>query len=227
MKKFYRIILLLITFIILSTYIPRNLNVVSKKNNKFFKIKNIEVKNNILIDEKLIKNKLLKIHNKSIFFIKVKDIEIALKDIDFLDTFEIKKKYPDTLFIKIYETKPIAILFKNKTKYFLDSSQNLINFDEKKNNKKLPTIFGVNAENNFILFYNQLNNNNFPKNKIKNLYFFQIDRWDLQLTNGQIIKFPGSNVEEAIKKSIKLLDHEDFKNYNTIDLRVDGKIVVE
>ena len=32
---------------------------------------------------------------------------------------------------------------------------------------------------------------------------------------------------DAIKKSIELLKREDFKNYNIIDLRVDGKIIVE
>ena len=35
------------------------------------------------------------------------------------------------------------------------------------------------------------------------------------------------DIETAIKKSIELLDREDFKNYNIIDLRVDGKIIVE
>jgi len=34
-------------------------------------------------------------------------------------------------------------------------------------------------------------------------------------------------VEDAIKKSIELLDRKDFQNYNIIDLRVDGKIIVE
>jgi len=34
-------------------------------------------------------------------------------------------------------------------------------------------------------------------------------------------------VEDAIKKSIELLDRDDFENYNIIDLRIHGKIVVE
>ena len=62
--------------------------------------------------------------------------------------------------------------------------------------------------------------------KIKNFYYFQIGRWDLQLLNNKIIKFPHKNSDEAIIKSVELLDHKDFKNYNIIDLRVDGKIIV-
>ena len=41
------------------------------------------------------------------------------------------------------------------------------------------------------------------------------------------IKLPNNNMENAIKESVKLLDRDDFKNYNIIDLRVDGKIIVE
>ena len=32
---------------------------------------------------------------------------------------------------------------------------------------------------------------------------------------------------EAIQQSIKLLNRKDFENYNIIDLRIEGKIVVE
>ena len=69
--------------------------------------------------------------------------------------------------------------------------------------------------------------NNFPNEQIKNFYYFQIERWDLQLLNDKIIKFPHNKIDGAIIKSIELLDREDFKNYNIIDLRIDGKIIVE
>ena len=49
----------------------------------------------------------------------------------------------------------------------------------------------------------------------------------MQLANNKIIKFPENNIDDAIQKSIELLEREDFKNYNIIDLRVDGKIIVE
>ena len=35
----------------------------------------------------------------------------------FIESFNIKKKYPNTLKIKIYEKKPIAILLKNQNKF--------------------------------------------------------------------------------------------------------------
>ena len=49
----------------------------------------------------------------------------------------------------------------------------------------------------------------------------------MQLLTNKVIKFPHNNIENAIIKSIELLDHKNFKNYNIIDLRIDGKIIVK
>ena len=82
-------------------------------------------------------------------------------------------------------------------------------------------------EENFVNFSKQIESNNFPKQRVKNYYYFQIGRWDLQLLNGQIIKFPSNKTVEAIKQAVELLKKKDFKSYNIIDLRMHGKIVVE
>ena len=152
MKKFYKIILLLIALIFLSTFNPKEFNLATKKSDTLFKIENIEIKNNFLT--------------------------------------------------------------------------NLISFKKDMDLNNLPGIFGERAENNFMIFLNQLEKNNFPNKQIKNFYYFQIGRWDLQLLNNKIIKFPHNNIEDAIIKSIELLDHKNFKSYNIIDLRIDGKIIV-
>ena len=140
MKKFYRTTLLLTLLIFLSTFNPIELNLISKKSDTLFKIKNIEIKNNLLIDKSELKKKLHNIYKKNIFFIREKDIEEPIGEIDFLKKVEVKKKYPDTITVKIFETKPVGILFKDKTQYLLDSSSNLIEIDKKKDlAKKLFT----------------------------------------------------------------------------------------
>ena len=227
MKKLYRIVLLILVLIFLSTYSPNKFDLILEKNNTFLKIQKIKIVNNFLIKSSEINEKLSTIYNRNIFSIKKKDIEEPLKEINFLEKVEVKKKYPNTIVVKIFETKPVAILYKNKAKYLLDSSSNLIFFENNMNFNQLPSVFGIGAENNFVYFFNQLENNNFPINDIKKFYFFQIGRWNLQLANDKIIKLPHDNIEDAIKKSIELLNRKDFQNYNIIDLRVDGKIIVE
>ena len=161
MKKLYRIILLLIVFIFLSTFNPNKFSLISKKNSEFFEIQNIKIVNNFLIKKSKVYEKLGHIYNKNIFLIKRKDIEESLKEIDFLEKIEVKKKYPDTIIVKIFETIPVAILFKDKIKYLLDSSSNLVLFANNMDFDKLPMIFGEGAENNFTYFFDQLKNNNF------------------------------------------------------------------
>ena len=83
------------------------------------------------------------------------------------------------------------------------------------------------AEEKFLFFLNQLKNDNFPVEEIENFYYFQIGRWDIKLLNNKIIKFPNNEVDKAIIKAISLIDREDFTSYKIIDLRLNGKVIVE
>jgi len=227
MKKFYRITLLIIVLVFITTYYPFQLHLVSEDKVTFFNIKNIIIENNLLIKEEEVINKLEKVYNKNILFINSRDIKEPLKKINFLRKIEVKKKYPDTIIIKVFETKPVALLIKDKIKYLIDSSSNLILQNDYRERHTLPNVFGVGAEIEFISFFEKIKKENFPINKIKNFYYFQIGRWDVQLANSKVIKFPHNNLDEAIIKSIELLQDKDFKKYNIIDLRIDGKIIVE
>ena len=227
MTKTYKIIILLFTFIFLTTYTSKNLNIKNKEENNFFKIKKIEVANNHRIKESIVFRRLKHIYNKNIIFLTNKDILTNLLDLDYLEKIELKKKYPDTIVIKIYETEPLAILYRGEDKYILDTLSNLIATVGNLEEKKLPKVFGLEAERDFINFFNELSTNKFPKNRIKSYTYFQINRWDLKLINDQIIKFPSEKRKEAIQQSVELLDNENFKKYKVIDLRINGKIVVE
>ena len=150
-----------------------------------------------------------------------------MKNINFLKKIEVKKKYPHTIIVKIFETEPVGILFKDKEEYLLDSSANLIEIENKKGFTGLPNIIGNDAENNIINFLDKLKTNKFPINNIKKFSYFKIGRWDVELLDDRAIKFPYNVDSKIIKKTIELLSRKDFQNYKIIDLRIDGKIIVE
>tara|TARA_B100000029_G_scaffold515090_1_gene620544 strand:- start:3072 stop:3755 length:684 start_codon:yes stop_codon:yes gene_type:complete len=227
MKRTNKIILLLFALIFLTTYNPKQLNFTEKDHYSFFKIKNIQINNNKKIRQKDVIERLNHIYGKNIISLSNNDIQNSLLDIDFLKKIELKKKYPSTIIVKIYETEVLGILYKNKDKFFLDSSSNLLRFKEDIYKGKLPEIFGKGAENDFVNFFKELDAYQFPKNKIKRYYYFKINRWDLKLLDGKLIKFPAKKRKEAIQQSIELLNRDDFKNYKVLDLRIHGKIVVE
>ena len=87
-------------------------------------------------------------------FLKNKEIENKLMKISFIDSFNIKKIYPNTLKIEIFEKKPIAILINKKKKYLLSEKLDLIGFKKIPDYQKLPYVFGNNID--FKIFYNDL-----------------------------------------------------------------------
>ena len=102
MNKIYKLFLLVILFIFISTYNSKELNIPSKKNNSLFELKFIEIQNNFLINENEIYKILGHLYNTNIFSIKSEDIEKPLKKIDFLERIEVKKKIPKQDFNKSF-----------------------------------------------------------------------------------------------------------------------------
>ena len=94
MTKVYRIILILTTFVFISTYSPNELNFSPTKKDIFFKIKKIEVVNADLIDKNNVIERLTNIYDKNILTISRKDIEKPLQGISFLHKVEVKKNIP-------------------------------------------------------------------------------------------------------------------------------------
>ena len=227
MKKLSKIIILLLTLIFLTTFNPIHSNLFIEKDWFFFQIKKVDIINSKLVDKNEVEEKLKEVYGKNIIFINRKNIEEPLKSINFLDKIEVKKKYPNTIIIKIFETQPIAFLFKKEKKYLIDSKSNLIILNNKKY-ENLPNVFGVEGvEKEFISFFSLLKEKNFPTKLIESFYYFQIGRWNIKLHNNKTIKYPPTDIQKSIKKSVQLLNNKDFEKYSIIDLRISDKIIVE
>ena len=134
MKK--KIVFGLSLFLLLTTITSQQKIIFSK-----FNLKQIIIENNFLIKDKEIKKLLVPIYNKNLILLKNKDVERALLQNSFIDSFKLKKKYPNTLIIEIYEKKPIAILFYKKNKFYLSRKIDLIEFNNLKNFQNLPYVF--------------------------------------------------------------------------------------
>jgi cell division septal protein FtsQ len=101
MKNYYNIALLLVIFTFLTTYTPSEIEFSTSKKKSYFNIKNILILNTNRIDKNDVESRLSNIYGKNIFFVKIKDLYEPLKYIYFFDNIEVKKKYPDTLVLKI------------------------------------------------------------------------------------------------------------------------------
>ena len=218
MKK--RIVISIILLALLTTITSQQKITVSK-----FNLKKIIVENNFLIKEKDIKNSLLPIYDRNLVFLDYSEIEKVLMQNSFIESFKIKKKYPNTLKIKIFEKKPIAILQNKKKKYYLSERIDLIEFENLKNYQDLPYIFG--NKENFKIIYDDLKKINFPLNLVKKFIFYDSNRWDIETIDKKIVKLPNKNYTQSLENFLKIKDKKRFKNYKVFDYRLEKQLILK
>ena len=216
----YRTIIAIILLTLLTTITSQDEITFSK-----FNLKKIIVENNFLIKEEEIKNLLFPIYNKNLIFLGNAEIEQAIMKNSYIESFSIKKKYPNTLEIKIIEKKPIAILFFNKKKYYLSEKIELIDFKKIKEYENLPYIFG--NKDDFKIFFYELKKINFPISLIKNFTLFETNRWDLETFDNKLIKLPTENYIKSLENYLNLVDKDVFKKYKLFDFRISNQLILK
>ena len=219
MKK--RFLIALVLLLLLSTYNVQN-------NFSLFKNLNINeiiVENNVIVEEKRVKKKLDYLYQENLFLLNLKKIETKINDIDFIESFEIKKIYPNKIKIKIFEKTPIVILQNKKEKKYFTNKEDTINFFELDKFEGLPIVFG--DKKNFQVFYNDLKNINFPISEIKVFYLFESKRWDLVTNNNQTIKLPIKNYIKSLQNFVNLKNQSIFQKYKIFDYRISDQLILK
>ena len=218
MKK--RLIIAILLLVLLSTYKPQNFIL-----SNGFNIEEIKIENNFILNETDIKKELNFLYQKNLIFLRNSEIANILKQIDFIKSFEIKKIYPKKIIIKIYEKKPIAILQYKKDKFYVSESINLINFIVLENYKNLPIVFG--KKKNFKELYINLKKIDFPLDLIKKYYFYESNRWDLEIYQKKIIKLPTKNYIQSLEKFINFKMENNLDKYKVFDYRINNQLILK
>ena len=103
---------LIVIFVLLTTYKPQ-FNFFKKLN---LNIKKIKIENNSIVETSDIKDRLDFLYQENLFFLNIQEIEDNLKNESFIDSFSVKKIYPNKIKLIIVEKIPIAILQHKKKK---------------------------------------------------------------------------------------------------------------
>ena len=218
MKK--RLVIAISLLVLLTTISSQQKFIISK-----FNLKTIIIQNNLLLEDKDIKNLLIPIYNKNLLFLDNTEVKKILMQNSFIDSFKIKKKYPSTLKIQIFEKRPIAIIFNKKNKFYLSEKIELIEFKNLPNYQTLPYVLG-NADN-FKIFYTNLKNINFPLDIITKYIFYESNRWDLETKNNQVIKLPSENYTKSLENYLKLKSKNNFEKYKLFDYRINNQLILK
>tara|TARA_B100000242_G_scaffold292869_1_gene269336 strand:+ start:1485 stop:2042 length:558 start_codon:yes stop_codon:yes gene_type:complete len=170
----------------------------------------------------LIKNEIKKILEKNIFFIS-KDYFSSLSERNDTEYFIIKKNFPNKLIINLTPAKPICIVKIKNSKFVLGNNGKILN--AKIDENILPVVSGSMDIENIYNVVNLLKKSNLDYAAIKKIIFFKSGRFDINLRNDVIIKFPIIFDKKIIDYSNILLNDKKFVNTKIIDLRIKNKII--
>ena len=206
---------------LLTTYKTKN------NNNIFLKlqIEDVIIENNKIVSNEEIQKNISFVYDTNIFLITSETIEESLKKIEFIESFKIKKIYPNELKIKIFEKKPIAIIQNKQEKKYYTSSGSVINYIKLKEYEALPIVFG--DEKNFNIIYNDLKIINFPINEIKKFFLFESKRWDLVTNKNQTIKLPVNNYAQSLENFLNIKDEANLKKFKIFDYRIKNQLILK
>ena len=160
----------------------------------------------------------------NIFFLNGNEISKIINSNSLVEKYEIFKKYPNTIDIKIEKTNFLAKINSNGKTYLIGSNGKLS--DVKFSDKELPFIFGKPEIKEFIRFINIVDQSKFSLNEIKNLYFFQSKRWDLELKNNIILKLSKDYPKLSLDQAFEFLNDNNFSNIKVVDARIKNQIIL-
>ena len=215
-----KICLLLLIFLLFTTY---NLNI--KINFPFFKIKNIDFRNQLYLEENIKSDIIDNFTNKSLINLSKKNLNKYFEKSKWVDSYKLKKKYPNTILIILNEHKPIAIYSKDNLSYLVNNNyiltKNIINIQSYID---LINLKGEFDAKQFKDIYSNLITTNFLK-KVKEIKIKSLNRMDLLLFNNIKVSFG----EYSSKKQIEVLKQilKKYPNIERVDLRNEGRVVIK
>ena len=161
---------------------------------------------------------------KNIFFLNGNEISKIISSNNLVENYEIFKKYPYDLDIKIERTDFLAKI-NNNGKIFLIGTNGKLS-DVKFLDKELPFIFGKPRIDEFIKFTNIIEQSKLSLNQVKNLYFFPSKRWDLELKNNLILKLSKNHTKLSLDQAFEFINDKNFKNIKVVDARIKNQIIL-
>ena len=207
-------------FILFSTFISQSKFTINK-----FKIQEIKIKNNkVLEDQELIKIFSF-LYTKNIIFLNSYELKKNIDQNSFIKKIEIKKIFPNKLVIKVFEKEPIAILKDKDQKFYLGKKVNLINYRKILKYQNLPVVEG--DKKNFEILFNNLTKINFPTEQILNYRFFDVNRWDIEMKDKKILKLPTKNYKKALINFMDIKDETNFEKYKIFDYRLNNQLILK
>ena len=169
-------------------------------------------------------NNIRNLNLTNIFFLDNYTIRNIINSENLVENFEVFKKYPSSLYIRISKTEFLARINNSGENFILGSNGKFIK--DSNEASVLPFIFGKPTIDEVLKVKKVLDESKFKYENIKRLYFFPSKRWDIEINNGPNIKLPQENVKEVLDLIYEIIPTEKLLNIKLIDARIKNQIIL-
>ena len=190
---------------------------------QFEKIEKINVSGLDESDNQKLLKEIKNLNLVNIFFINRNEINTIINSNSLVETYDIFKKYPSRIDVKLKKTNFLAKINLDGQLFFIGSNGKLT--QSFFINEDLPFIFGNPNINEFLKFKKIIDNSKISYENIKSLFFFRTKRWDIELKNNILIKLSRDNVEKDLNNVYLFLDKENDSSKKIIDARIQNQII--
>ncbi len=213
--------IILYFFLLFSVGTLNNLEI---NNYKFYKIQKIKVTGLEHSENQSLIKDLTNLNLKNIFNVNEIKIINIFENNSLIEKYQVKKKYPFTIDVKVSKTNFLAKMYINKKIYLIGSNGKLIK--KNLNKEKLPLIFGSPNINEFLEFKKIIDQSLIPFESINELFFFPSKRWDIELNNNIRIKLPKDDIKIILNNISEIMNDNNFYNIKIIDARIKNQIIL-
>ncbi len=191
---------------------------------EFDKIKKINVSGLSEINNKIILKEIKNLNLGNIFYLNGNEINRIIESNTLVEDYNVFKKYPSTLDIKLKKTNFLAKINLDNQLFFVGSNGKLT--DSFFLDKELPYIFGNLDINEFLKFKKIIDKSKVSYENIESIFYFQSKRWDIKLKNNILIKLPKNNIKKSLDDVNLFLDKKNINNIKIIDARIQNQIII-
>ena len=191
---------------------------------EFDTIKKINVSGLSESSNKKVLKEIEKLNLGNIFFLNGNEINKIIESNTLVEGYNVFKKYPSTIDIKLKKTNFLAKINLNDQLFLIGSNGKLI--DNFILDKDLPYIFGRPDIDEFLKFKKIIDRSKLSYENIKSIFYFQSRRWDIKLKNDVLIKLPKNNIKKSLDDAYFFLDEKNFNSIKIIDIRIENQIII-
>lgn len=193
-----------------------------------FEVENVLIEGRVYSDPEILKAIINTQKGDPLFGFDPVEAKTSIEKIAWVESAHVERRLPNTIYIKLVERKPLALLQKDKKLSLIDVQGEVIPTNTMQPFKEMVIVMGEGAPPNAAEILYTLHAEPEIFNRIESIGFIAERRWDVIMKNAMRVKLPEHDVGLAVRRLAKAQKEDGIldKDLTGIDLRDPQRMIV-